>query len=93
MLAHSLAEALIPAAALELTLVSQRKLTITDVCIGPDIDDGRFSTYEAAAKALHQTIASVQRVNSTELQSYKEQCLRQLAQQESSLSTFFGHTP
>jgi len=91
MLAHSLAEALIPAAALEMTLASQHTLKITDVCIGLDVDDDRFSTYEAAAKALRQTIASVQRVNSPELQSYKEECLRQLAQQESSLSAFFGH--
>jgi hypothetical protein len=92
MLAHSLAEALIPAAARVMTLASQRTLTVTDVCIGPDVDDDRFSTYEAAATALHQTIASVQRVTSPELQSYKEDCLRQLAQQESSLSTFFHHS-
>jgi hypothetical protein len=91
MLAHSLGEALNPAAALELTLASQQILNVTDVCVGPDIDDDRFSTYETAVNALHQTVASVQRVSAPELQSYKDECLRQLVRQESSISTFFGH--
>jgi hypothetical protein len=91
MLAEAFGEALEHAPARILDLAKRQVVRIDQFCIGPDVDDERYSSsYDAAVKALQRRIESVKSVQISELALYKGECLASLSDAGKGLAQFFG---
>jgi hypothetical protein len=92
MLQESFGEALERNPIFLLTLASQGKLKIEEFCIGPDVDDERYSSYAAASEAWRRRITAVRAINEEKLSSYKESCAQALGLAGQHLRRFFGRS-
>ena len=89
MLEESFGEALGRKPAVLLELASQGKLKTEEFCIGPDVDDERYSSYATASRALNRRITAVRAVNEDALRPYRNSCLEALRSEEQHLHRFF----
>ena len=90
MLEESFGEALERKPAVLLTLTSQGKLKTEEFCIGPDVDDERYSSYATTSRALLRRIMAVRAVDEDELRPYRESCLQALGVGGQHLHQFFN---
>jgi hypothetical protein len=89
MLEESFGEALERKPSELLALASQGKLKIEEFCIGPDVDDDRYSSYATASRALDRRITAVRAVNDDALRTYRDSCLQALGSVGPHLHQFF----
>jgi hypothetical protein len=90
MLSMSFGEALKAIPKYFLGLASHNILDTADFCVGPDVDDNRYLSYELAAKELQRRKVAVERIANTHLTPYKEKCLHQLSDEEGPLANAYG---
>ena len=89
MLEESLGEALERKPAMLLALASQGKVKTEEFCIGPDVDDDRYSSYATASRALNRRITAVRAVDEEKLRPFKDSCLQALGVAGQHLHQFF----
>lgn len=63
---------------------------LSEVCTGPDVDDGRWQTYETAAAELVRRIQTVEGVSEPGLRQVRDDCVASLRASDAGLKKFFG---
>lgn len=92
MLEESFGEALERRPSVLLALASQGKLKIEEFCIGPDVDDERYSSDATASRALDRRVIAVRAVNADALRPYRDSCLLALGSAAQHLHQFFDRS-
>jgi hypothetical protein len=89
-LAYSLAGALVHSPG-EILLASKISgISIADICLGPDVDNNAYNSYNSATRELKLRVAAVTAVAEPALRDERDKCLVSLRQARAGLDKFFG---
>ena len=69
---------------------SQGGLDLRSVCSGPDVDDPRYDSYEAAIEAIRKREKAVRGVQTPALRDARKKCREALEEAAQSIATFYG---
>jgi hypothetical protein len=88
-LAHAVGEALEHDPELVLTITAE-EYPLKNICSGPDIDDMRYSTYDATLTAIEKRIDALKAIDIEALEMKRANCIEQLKTAVTHMKRFFG---
>ena len=87
-LIHAVGEALENEPELVLTITAE-EYPLKNICSGPDIDDERYSTYDAALTAIRKRIDALTAIDNKTLEMKRANCIEQLKTAVTHMKRFF----